>query len=116
MMKLYQLYVFTQDSCPPCTRLKDYINTLSETEKAELKMVPFKASSGSLTALAEDFEVASTPTLVVCHEDLVCAIDDDGDEWCDGKESIVEKIVGATKIIDALPSTLDAYTYAHPAE
>ena len=79
-------------------------------------MVPFKASSGSLTALAEDFEVASTPTLVVCHEDLVCAVDDDGDEWCDGKESIVEKIVGATKIIDALPSTLDAYTYAHPAE
>jgi len=116
MMKLYQLYVFTQDSCPPCTRLKDYINTLSETEKAELKMVPFKAPSGSLTALAEDFEVASTPTLVVCHEDLVCAIDDDGDEWCDGKESIVEKIVGATKIIEALPSTLDAYTYAHPAE
>lgn len=115
-MKLYQLYVFTQDSCSPCTRLKDYINTLSDAEQAELKMVPFKAPSGSLTALAEDFEVASTPTLVVCHEDLVCAIDDDGDEWCDGKESIVETIVGATKIIDALPSTLDAYTYAHPAE
>lgn len=114
MMKLYQLYVFTQDSCPPCTRLKDYINTLSKDEKAEIKMVPFKAPNGSLTALAEEFEVASTPTLVVCHEDLLCAIDDSGDEWCDGQESIVEKIVGANKIIASLQSTIDAYTYAHP--
>lgn len=77
-------------------------------------MVPFKAPNGSLTALAEEFEVASTPTLVVCHEDLLCAIDDSGDEWCDGQESIVEKIVGANKIIASLQSTIDAYTYAHP--
>lgn len=116
MMKLYQLYVFTQDSCPPCTRLKDYINTLTEAEKGELKMVPFKAPSGSPTALAEEFAVESTPTLVVCHEDLLCSIDEAGDEWCDGKETIVEKVVGANKIISSLQSTLDAYTYAHPAE
>jgi hypothetical protein len=113
-MKLYQLYVFTQDSCPPCARLKDYINTLTEAEQAELKIVPFKAPNGSPTALASDFEVASTPTLIVCHEDLVCALDDSGDEWCDGQESLVESVVGANKIISALPSILDAYTYAHP--
>jgi hypothetical protein len=46
----------------------------------------------------------------------VCALDDSGDEWCDGQESLVEKIVGANNIIKALPSTLDAYTYAHPEE
>lgn len=116
MMKLYQLYVFTQDSCAPCSRLKDYIDTLTQAEKAELKMVPFKAPSGSPTALAESFEVELTPTLVVCHEDIVCALDDSGDEWCDGQESLVEKIVGANNIIAALPSTLDAYTYAHPED
>jgi thioredoxin-related protein len=115
-MKLYQLYVFTQDSCPPCARLKEYINTLSKAEQAELKVVPFKAPSGSLTALEESFQVEATPTLVVCHEDLVCALDDAGDEWCDGQESLVEKVVGANKIIKSLPSTLDAYTYAHPEE
>lgn len=115
-MKLYQLYVFTQDSCPPCARLKEYINTLSKAEQAELKLVPFKAPSGSRTALAEGFQVEATPTLVVCHEDIVCALDDTGDEWCDGQESLVEKVVGANNIIKALPSTLDAYTYAHPEE
>lgn len=115
-MKLYQLYVFTQDSCPPCARLKEYINTLSEAEQAELKVVPFKAPSGSPTALAESFQVESTPTLVVCHEDIVCSLDDAGDEWCDGQESLVEKVVGANKIIKSLLSTLDAYTYAHPEE
>lgn len=116
MMKLYQLYVFTQDSCPPCARLKDYIDTLSQAEKAELTLVPFKTPSGSPTALAAEFEVEATPTLVVCHEDLLCSIDDDGDEWCDASESIVEKITGANKIIATLPATLDAYTYAHPEE
>tara|TARA_Y100000992_G_C21228137_1_gene474012 strand:+ start:531 stop:881 length:351 start_codon:yes stop_codon:yes gene_type:complete len=116
MMKLYQLYVFTQDSCSPCTRLKDYINTLTEAEKGELKMVSFKTSNGTRTALAEEFEVVSTPTLVVCHEDLVCKIDEEDEEWCDATESLVEKIVGANKIISTLPSTLDAYTYAHPED
>ena len=37
MMKTYELYVFTQESCAPCTRLKDHVQTLTEAEQAELK-------------------------------------------------------------------------------
>ena len=36
-MKQYHIYVFTQDTCPPCQRLKEHVSTLSEAEQAELK-------------------------------------------------------------------------------
>ena len=69
-----------------------------------------KTPSGALTALAEECGVSLTPTLVAVHHDVVCE-QDDGDEWCDQIIEVVEKIVGATDIITALPSTIDAYTY-----
>ena len=66
MMKQYHIYVFTQDACPPCARLKDHCKTLtSEDETAELDFVPLKTASGQRTALAEEFAVELTPTLVV---------------------------------------------------
>ena len=114
MMKQYHIYVFTQDNCPPCTRLKTYVNTLSEEERAELDFVPLKTASGSRTALAEELSVELTPTLVVCHETLQCRLDDDGFEDCDLEEETVERFVGANNIIEHLDATLDAYTYAHP--
>ena len=46
MMKQYHCYVFTQDGCPPCERLKDHIKTLSDAEKSELDFVPLKTESG----------------------------------------------------------------------
>ena len=113
-MKQYHLYVFTQDSCPPCGRLKDYVSGLTKDEQAELDFVPLKTASGARTALAEELSVELTPTLVVCHEHLQCELDDDGDEFCDGVEESVERFVGANNIIEHLPATLDAYTYAHP--
>ena len=115
MMKQYHLYVFTQESCPPCSRLKDHVSSLAEAEKAELDFVPFKTASGQRTALAEELSVELTPTLVVVHETVSCDYDpDEGYEFCDLEEESVERFVGANAIIKALPSTLDAYTYAHP--
>tara|TARA_E500000081_G_scaffold133540_1_gene145245 strand:- start:1822 stop:2172 length:351 start_codon:yes stop_codon:yes gene_type:complete len=115
MMKQYHLYVFTQDACPPCARLKTYVETLAEDERAELDFVPLKTPSGQRTALAEELEVELTPTLVVVHETKACEFDSQtGYEYCDLEEKAVETFVGANNIIEHLQSTLDAYTYAHP--
>ena len=114
MMKQYHIYVFTQDACPPCERLKNYVNTLTEDERSELDFVPLKTATGQRTALAEELSVELTPTLVVTHEDLLCSIDEDGDEFCDQQEQSVERFVGANDIIEHLGATIDAYTYAHP--
>ena len=114
MMKQYHLYVFTQDNCPPCTRLKDHIKTLTKDEQAELDLVPLKTSEGTRTALAEELQVELTPTLVVTYEKVECDIDYDGEEICELEEQPVERLVGAKNIIEHLDATLDAYTYAHP--
>lgn len=114
MMKTYELYVFTQDGCAPCDRLKDHVQTLTEAEQAELHFVPLKTASGVRTALAEELSVELTPTLVVVHEEIACSLDEDGDEDCNYVEQSVERFVGANNIIDHLQATLDAYTYAHP--
>ena len=114
MMKQYHIYVFTQDACPPCARLKDHCKTLTKDEAAELDFVPLKTASGQRTALAEEFRVELSPTLVVVHETKACDIDEDGDEYCDLEEETVERFVGANNIIEHLQATLDAYTYAHP--
>ena len=114
MMKQYHLYVFTNDGCPPCNRLKDHVKTLTEDEQAELDFVPIRTASGNRTALAEELSVELTPTLVVVHEEVSCQLDADGDEDCDYVEESVERFVGANSIIKHLQATLDAYTYAHP--
>ena len=114
MMKQYHLYVFSQDECAPCEKLKDHVKTLTEDERAELDFVPLRAPSGSRTALAEELSVELTPTLVVVHEEVSCHLDDDGDEDCDYVEESVERFIGAKSIIEHLQATLDAYTYAHP--
>tara|TARA_B100001778_G_C18528987_1_gene602624 strand:- start:524 stop:871 length:348 start_codon:yes stop_codon:yes gene_type:complete len=114
MMKQYHIYVFSQEGCAPCDRLKDHVCTLTDDEQAELDFVPLKTPSGQLTALAEELKVDLSPTLVVTHEDVLCSLDETGDEFCDFQEESVERFIGANAIIAALPSTLDAYTYAHP--
>ena len=113
-MKQYHIYVFTQEECAPCYRLKKYAERLTEAEQAELDFVPLKTSSGQRTALAEELAVELTPTLVVTHEDVLCSLDETGDEFCDFQEESVERFVGANNIIEHLQATLDAYTYAHP--
>ena len=111
MMKQYHLYVFTQESCPPCGRLKDHVQGLTEAEQAELDFVPFKTVTGQRTALAEELSVDLTPTLVVVHETVSCDYDPEmGYEFCDLEEESVERFVGANSIIEHLPATLDAYT------
>ena len=114
MMKQYHIYVFTQDQCAPCTRLKDHVKSLTEAEQAELDFVPLKTASGQRTALAEELAVELTPTLVVTHETVSCEIASDDEEYCDLEEESVERFVGANNIIEHLQATLDAYTYAHP--
>ena len=114
-MKQYHIYVFTQDSCAPCTRLKDHVQTLTPAEQGELDFVPLKTATGTRTALAEDLKVELTPTLVVVHETIQCDYSpEDGYEFCDLEEESVERFVGANNIIEHLQATLDAYTYAHP--
>ena len=113
-MKKYHIYVFTQDGCAPCSRLKDHVQNLSESEKAELDFVPLKTPTGSRTALAEELAVEFSPTLVVVHETVSCDYDElMGYEFCDLEEESVETFVGANSIIEHLDATLDAYTYAH---
>jgi len=115
MMKNYKLYVFTQDGCAPCNRLKDHVKTLTKDEAAELDFVPLKTPTGSRTALAEELSVELTPTLVVVHETVSCDYDPHlGYEFCDLEEESVERFIGANNIIEHLQATLDAYTYAHP--
>ena len=115
MMKNYKIYVFSQEECAPCHRLKKHVdNKLTENERAELDFVPLKTPTGQRTALAEELSVELTPTLVVVHEEVSCQLDDDGDEDCDYVELSVERFVGANNIIEHLEATLDAYTYAHP--
>ena len=114
MMKNYHLYVFTQDTCPPCKRLKDHVNTLTDAEQAELDFVPLKTPSGQRTALAEELAVELSPTLVVTYEKVQCTVDKEGFEDCDLEEESVERFIGANNIIEHLQATLDAYTYAHP--
>ena len=115
MMKQYHLYVFTQDHCAPCTRLKDHVKTLTDDEQAELDFVPLKTATGERTALAEELSVELSPTLVVVHETISCDYSpEDGYEFCDLEEESIERFVGAKAIIEHLPATLDAYTYAHP--
>ena len=114
MMKTYHLYVFTQDNCEPCTKLKEHVKTLTNAEQAELDFVPIKTPSGQRTTLAEELSVDLTPTLVVTHEQVECRIEADGFEDCDFEEESVERIVGSKAIIEHLQATLDAYTYAHP--
>ena len=65
------------------------------------------------TALALEHEVTVTPTLLVVHQEHDCESDEDGDEWCDFKETVVERFEGANEIIEHLDATLEAYTYAH---
>ena len=122
-MKTYQIYLFTQDNCAPCSALKDYIATeCTDAEQAEIDLVSFRAArpsqpyaTGPRTALAEELDVTQTPTLVVVHEEVACDYDPDmGYEFCDPKEVVVEKIVGNKAIRESLSATLDAYTYAHP--
>ena len=113
MMKNYHLYIFTQENCPPCTRLKKHLETLTEDERAELDLVPLKTASGERTALATDLSVDLSPTLVVTHEELSCSLDQTGEEFCDQFEESVERFIGANSIIEHLNATLDAYTYAH---
>jgi hypothetical protein len=115
-MKQYEIYVFTQDNCPPCTRLKEYVSTLPEADQAALHFVPMKAPNGRPTALAEELNVDKTPTLVVTYEGLQCRIDEDGFEDCDYTEEPVERQVGANNIIEHLDNTIETYTYAHPPE
>ena len=115
-MKEYHIYVFTQDACPPCQRLKEHVDTLTEQERGELDFVPLKTASGQRTALAEELDVDKTPTLVVCHDDHNLSIQPDCFEDWDLVEVPCAKVVGANNIIESLDSTLDAYTYAHPPE
>lgn len=113
IMKSYHLYVFTQDACPPCTRLKEYVSTLPQEDQAEIDYVPMKTASGQRTALAEELNIELTPTLVVVHEEVACEIDSDGDEICDLLAQPIERLIGANNIIEHLDATIDAYTYAH---
>lgn len=112
-MKTYQIYIFSQDGCGPCSKLKNYITTLPEADQKELHFVPLRHEE-DYTPLAVQFEVTLTPTLLVVHEEQHCKLELDGDEYCDPVEIEVERFVGAQSIIENLDSTIDAYTYAHP--
>ena len=114
-MKQYHLYVFSQDNCAPCERLKEHVKTLTDDEQAELDFVPLRAPNGQYTALAKENGVTLTPTLLVTHEEVICDIDAASDEeFCDFEYEVVESFIGANHIIEHLQATLDAYTYAHP--
>ena len=106
-MKQYQIYLFTKPECPPCIRLKSWLETLPKDFTKEVKMI----ERSSNPSLFEQFDVTLHPTMVVSHVDLKCELSD-GDEFCSQCESIVEKVEGANNIIETLDATISAYTYA----
>lgn len=110
-MKNYSIYVFTRDNCTPCTRMKEYVTSLPEKQRAELHLVPLLTSDGSRTALATECEIDLTPTMVVIHDDVYCELWE-ADEFCEPTAEVVESFVGANAVIAAIPSILEAYTYS----
>ncbi len=111
-MKNYHLYAFTENDAQESIRVRSYVSTLPEDAQLEVDFVPLKTVLGNQTQLASEFSVTKAPTLVFVHEDLDCSVDVDGDEDCTNSESVVEIFFGSTEIIEHLPATLDAYTYA----
>tara|TARA_B100001778_G_scaffold64600_2_gene50565 strand:- start:1633 stop:1983 length:351 start_codon:yes stop_codon:yes gene_type:complete len=105
------IFVFTQENCPPCYRLKSYIKTLPSEQRDAIELVPFKTPTGQKTALAEELNIDVTPTLVVASEYLVCNTDtdDDGFRFCDLKDEAIETIVGGQNITTALPGVIKNY-------
>tara|TARA_B100001094_G_scaffold55457_1_gene50982 strand:+ start:4299 stop:4640 length:342 start_codon:yes stop_codon:yes gene_type:complete len=103
------LLVFTQENCPPCYRLKEYINRLPVQQQELIEFVPLRTASGQLTALAEECHVELTPTLVVAAEHVECT-DDDGIEVCDLIDEPIETIVGGQAITIALPGVIKNYS------
>jgi len=103
------LLVFTQDNCPPCFRLKEFINRLPCEQQELIEFVPMKTATGQRTALAEECHVERTPTLVVAAEHVECTEDEDGIEICDLIDEPIETIVGGQAITTALPGVLRNY-------
>ena len=84
MMKQYHLYVFTQDACPPCARLKNYVKTLAESERAELDFVPLKTPSGRAYGACRG-ACGGAYTDTRCHVTKLSPVKstDDDEEYCD---------------------------------
>ena len=112
-MKNYHLYIFTQEGCKPCEKLKKHVETLPEDQRLEINFVPLRTFNRQRTALAMELKVDLSPTLVVAVTQHTCVLDAD-DEYCECFEVEVERTVGASAIIENLPSVLEAYTYAIP--
>ena len=111
------LFIFTQENCPPCYRLKDFIKTLPSEQQAAITLVPFKTSTGQRTALAEELNIELTPTMVVAAEELVCDVDTDeyGFRYCELKDDSIETIVGGQNITTALPGVILNYILSEDA-
>lgn len=62
--------------------------------------------------LAQQLGVTLTPTLVATVEGVQCELWGEGEEDCTYTEEVQERIVGASAIIEALPTTIASYTYA----
>ncbi len=103
------LLVFTQENCPPCYRLKDFVNRMPSEQREQIEFVPMKTASGQRTALAEECNVELTPTLVVAGEHIECE-EEDGIEVCDLISDPIETIVGGQAITTALPGVINNYT------
>ena len=104
------LFLFTQENCPPCYRLKKFIQTLPSEQQDAIEVLNFKTATGSRTALAEELDIEFTPTLVVANEQLVCELPDDNDyEDCDITTDAIETVVGGQNITTALPGIIDNY-------
>ena len=61
-MKHYRLFVFTQDNCHPCYRLKDYIKRLPIEQQRELTFYPYRTRTGERTVMAQELGVTTTPS------------------------------------------------------
>ncbi len=103
------LLVFTQENCPPCYRLKDFIKRLPSEQQDQIEFVPMKTASGERTALAAECNVELNPTLGVAAEHVECH-DEDGIEVCDLIDDPIETIVGGQAITTALPGVINNYT------
>ena len=118
MMNPYVWYLVTLpvDEPEACTKVRDFVLTLTKAQQATIEYVALRTDDGELTELAKKLNVDSAPTLVVTHESVSCELDADGDEDCDYVEKPVERFVGAKAITEHLEVTIESYTYANPPD
>ena len=68
MATSYSAFLFLQDRCEPCVRTKQALRDAFD-QSEHIKLIPFKDEEGLKTAIARDYGIEVTPTLIIVRPD-----------------------------------------------